>query len=64
MKTVEEWLEETLPEGLFKLAISNSTEETLKFETTNFSQALSAAFMWNKTPQGFTYWRKICKMYE
>lgn len=64
MKATKQWLKETLPENLYLSAIENSTEEILNIEVTNFSVAISGAFLWQKSKQGYTYWRKICKQYE
>lgn len=57
-KTIQEWLEE-LPEPHRAQAIDNYKEQRggkIDTYTDAITLALTGAFAWGKTPEGFDYW--------
>lgn len=70
-KTIREWLNE-LPEGIREKAINNTLANYKKFDEDNnasfiddatednMTSALYSAFIFGKTPEGFSYWNSIC----
>ena len=57
-KTMFDWLKE-LPHPIGVKAIANTPEENLKSVYNNASSALTGAFAWIKSPEGYDYWDKI-----
>lgn len=58
-KTTKEWLE-SLPEPHRIEAIQNTDPEILASDSIKtFDNALSGAFAWKETPQGYGYWSDL-----
>ena len=39
--------------------LNNSTSEDLEIERPNLAEAVSLAFVWSKSPEGYTYWSDL-----
>lgn len=66
-KTIEEWFNE-LEEPYRTQAIENTiklsnSEYTLKSFESSLSEALSASFVWEASPEGHEYWRDLFGKY-
>jgi len=64
MKTIREWFEDELPADIAALAIRNteiyhSVTCVLDRRYATLNNALSAAFLWHKTPQGQYFWKEV-----
>ncbi len=59
MKTVHEHLDENLPAFVLKEALENTPPDNLKVSADDPATALSAAFKWKNTTQGYDYWDAI-----
>ena len=46
---------------LDKTAACYMKEEAVKLKSFQYNSALSSAFDWSKTPQGFEYWNNVDK---
>lgn len=57
-KSIDAWLNE-LPEEIQRKARMNCTGWALKEKTRSLPEALSIAFDWNDTPEGYDYWFKV-----
>lgn len=59
MKTIREWLE-LLPEPYKGQALENAdSPDTLYLVTGDVAEAISAAFVWEHTPEGYAYWAEL-----
>jgi len=63
MKKAIEWFNQ-LPEPERTNAINNIKPDLLEYEFPNFIKAISGAFTWRSTKQGFDYWRDIYNRYN
>jgi hypothetical protein len=61
-KTIREWFN-TLPADQCKKAIKNSGD-ILEMKVSSLAGAISAAFEWAKSPEGFDYWANIACKHE
>lgn len=59
-KTIREWLE-TLPEPYRSDALGNAPKSVLHITYRCLDHAISGAFLWSRTPQGYCYWESIGK---
>jgi hypothetical protein len=61
-ETVKEWLN-TLIEPYRSEAINNTNSETVECESNSLLDALSSAFLWGKSNEGFDYWNKVANKF-
>lgn len=57
--TIEEAFNKHLPPTVADAAILNSSMATLTDQCEGIKDALSGAFKWHETPQGFQFWAEI-----
>lgn len=61
-KTIKEWLSE-LDSPYREQALENMDKDipyTGDRKVESIKGALSGAFMWHETPEGYNYWRHLC----
>lgn len=57
MKTID--LIKKLKAGDRARVLNNSTSEDLEIERPNLAEAVALAFVWSKSPEGYTYWSDL-----
>ena len=57
MKTID--LISKLKAGDRARVLNNSTSEDLEIERPNLAEAVALAFVWSKSPEGYTYWSDL-----
>jgi len=62
-KTVYDFLTQ-MPQDIASKALINAKKEVLADESDSICDALSQAFVWDKSPQGHDYWEAIFNAYE
>lgn len=63
MKTTEQHFRDTLPVDIFELAIKNTKKENLTDEFARFESCLICAFEWQKTSEGWDFWKDVYTEY-
>lgn len=59
MKTIRDWFETIADSDIRKRAIKNTSKHVLNIEKPSLGIALSSAFAWTETPEGYAYWIDI-----
>lgn len=62
-KTIFDYLNE-LPQDIASKALVNANRDILADEASSIPDALQAAFIWEKSPQGHDYWEAIFNAFE
>jgi hypothetical protein len=61
LKTIKEWLSE-LPEPYRTQALKNTNQRELGETANSLNNALSLAFVWDRTEQGHSYWEDLIEL--
>lgn len=62
-KTVQEWLFE-LPEDIRTKVMANCDDWSLHLNAVSVGDALSKAFLWEDSAEGYDYWNEIYQKYR
>lgn len=62
-KTIYDFLMK-MPQDIASKALINANRDVLSDEADSICDALSQAFVWDKSPQGHDYWEAIYNAYE